>query len=545
MNDDNFEILISATLDEDKSIKNINKSIKNIQNKALNYKINVDTSAISNTKDILKNFENIIVKTNEKAAFVTSKLSKQGDESLRSLYKRVEDINKAIKETGRKATVTTSLGDDGKIKSAVLQYTDATGKMITERMKWKTELKKIFETDDQGKKIEKNVAIKSFATDSITYKENMEKAHKATESILEKERSATAKILKNLNDSSIKILEGKAKIYKPERQDDIVREYGNLINKIEGIRNSKQKLDDQDKITVNNEIQRIERLITTYRNLEAQEARLNKLGVHQVGKIDSNVFKVNTDELRSYLANNKDIMNAINAKRLKPENFNITSRVVDQKTNDQIIRFTTEMKKSSGETVRYKMALDQLTGQIRMMEPAIVKVGAASDTFTAKFSKAMKSIPIWIGGMTAFYQTLHFFTNGVKYVNELNQALTQLAIVYGDTQEQAERYKDTLYQIGMQNGISTRELATGAVDIARQGLSKTATFERMMDIVKYAKISGLEFKDAVEIMTASVNSMDQTAEHVSDIYSYMGKQQQLVPMRLVKLCKELVVVLMH
>lgn len=45
---------------------------------------------------------------------------------------------------------------------------------------------------------------------------------------------------------------------------------------------------------------------------------------------------------------------------------------------------------------------------------------------------------------------------------------------------------------------------------------------RLEETIKYAKISGLEFQTAAELVTAATNSMDLSADRVVDVFAYLG-----------------------
>jgi len=129
---------------------------------------------------------------------------------------------------------------------------------------------------------------------------------------------------------------------------------------------------------------------------------------------------------------------------------------------------------------------------------------------------------IWMAASTVFYQTFGFFKEGLQFVNEYNKSLTELSIVYMKTQEQIEGLGEKIHDLSIQMGIATQEVAKGAVEFARQGLSQEDTFRRMETAIKYAKISNLDFNTSARILTATVNSMGVSAEHAADIFSFLG-----------------------
>lgn len=70
--------------------------------------------------------------------------------------------------------------------------------------------------------------------------------------------------------------------------------------------------------------------------------------------------------------------------------------------------------------------------------------------------------------------------------------------------------------------VSSVDVASAAVEFWRQGLSENEVNERLISTTRYAKISGLEFREAAELVTAATNSMGLSADKVVDVYAYLG-----------------------
>ena len=138
------------------------------------------------------------------------------------------------------------------------------------------------------------------------------------------------------------------------------------------------------------------------------------------------------------------------------------------------------------------------------------------------FKTAMEKFSIWMASGTILFQSWHFLKDGIAYVNEYNKALTELSVVYMQTQNQVEKLGEKLHNLSIEMGVSTQEVAKGAVEFARQGLSEAESIKRMETAMKYAKISNLDFSTSARILTATVNSMGISAERAADVFSYMG-----------------------
>lgn len=145
-----------------------------------------------------------------------------------------------------------------------------------------------------------------------------------------------------------------------------------------------------------------------------------------------------------------------------------------------------------------------------------VSLGKAFETALSKFA-------IWIGASTLFMQALRFFQDGIRYVNELNKVLTEISIVTGQTQAQVALLAKEYQQLAKQMGVTTEDIARGAVEFYRQGLSQQEVMERLRVTTMAAKISAQDFKTTAELLTATVNSMNVSIERASDVFAYLGK----------------------
>jgi len=143
-------------------------------------------------------------------------------------------------------------------------------------------------------------------------------------------------------------------------------------------------------------------------------------------------------------------------------------------------------------------------------------------SFAEMIGVATKKIAIWGIGTTLIYDTLRIIKSGISYVVDLDNAMNQLRIVMNLSNEQAIELGQNYNALAKEMSVTTTEIAKAAVEFARQGLSLEQMDDRLRNTIKYAKISGMEFQEAAEIITASVNSMGVETQRAIDIFSYMG-----------------------
>ena len=70
--------------------------------------------------------------------------------------------------------------------------------------------------------------------------------------------------------------------------------------------------------------------------------------------------------------------------------------------------------------------------------------------------------------------------------------------------------------------VASTEIATAAVEFWRQGLPEDEVNSRLKSTIQYAKISGLEFDEAAELITAATNTMEISAKRAADVFAYLG-----------------------
>ena len=114
------------------------------------------------------------------------------------------------------------------------------------------------------------------------------------------------------------------------------------------------------------------------------------------------------------------------------------------------------------------------------------------------------------------------FRSSVNYVMKLDNSLNQIRIVTNATQTEINKLAVSYNNLAKQMSVSTKDIATTAVDLFRQGLQGIDVEERMGAIIKYAKISSISLDKSNKILTATMNATGESAQKVIDIFSYLG-----------------------
>ncbi len=204
--------------------------------------------------------------------------------------------------------------------------------------------------------------------------------------------------------------------------------------------------------------------------------------------------------------------------------------------NDVTGQWTATITENAKQNLVLKGVLDQSTGGLYRQKEALTQVRNVNLGFMEQLKVAITRIPIWMIGMTAFYQTLRFFTNGVKYVNDLNKALTEISIVTGQSQTQVSALGMEYQRLAKDMAVTTKEITQASVTFYRQGLSQAEVMERVRVATQYAKVANVDFAQSSEILTATVNSMGISIQRASDVMTYLG-EFKLPPSTVMYWCK--------
>lgn len=128
----------------------------------------------------------------------------------------------------------------------------------------------------------------------------------------------------------------------------------------------------------------------------------------------------------------------------------------------------------------------------------------------------------WIATMVVMRGLKNMWDGMVKYAKSYYDAMNEIRIVTGYTEEQAEHLGASYRALAADMSVSSQEIAKAAVEYWRQGLDESQVNERLKYTTVYAKISSMDFKEAAELMTAATNSMGIAADRVADVWAYLG-----------------------
>ena len=128
----------------------------------------------------------------------------------------------------------------------------------------------------------------------------------------------------------------------------------------------------------------------------------------------------------------------------------------------------------------------------------------------------MAATMLVLRGLTSIWR------NATGFAQQYYDKLNEIRIVTGKSQQQANQLGTSYRNLAKNMKVSATEVAVAATEFWRQGLDEQQVNERLVATTQYAKISAMEFEDAAEVITAATNTMGVSAQHVVDIFAYLG-----------------------
>lgn len=162
---------------------------------------------------------------------------------------------------------------------------------------------------------------------------------------------------------------------------------------------------------------------------------------------------------------------------------------IQKDASDAIRKFKSEMKAAGYEGGN---AFTYLEGKIK--------------AFTTYFAAAQLSTGL-----------ISSITKAKDTVVDLNKAMTDLQIVTGDNDEQAEKLMKTYNGLARELGSTTASVASGAQDWLRQGYSLSETNELLKDSMSLSIMGNMDAEEATTSLTAALKGYQLQVDQASSV----------------------------
>ena len=201
-----------------------------------------------------------------------------------------------------------------------------------------------------------------------------------------------------------------------------------------------------------------------------------------------------------------------------------------------------KLQEAQAEMVKLKNELAQLRGPAGEAGNAIKGVGDASEEAKEKFEDAGASaqkfaaaqekladikfaIKNWFGFNEVINLTKNAVRNMITQIRELDDVMTQIAIVTDMTQQELWDQMDTYSAMAQQYGASIKGVYEVSQLYYQQGLQTAEVMNLTEETLKMAKIANLDYAEATDYMTVALRGFKlemSNAQQVTDVYSALA-----------------------
>lgn len=109
------------------------------------------------------------------------------------------------------------------------------------------------------------------------------------------------------------------------------------------------------------------------------------------------------------------------------------------------------------------------------------------------------------------------FTNLIKSTMEVEKALTDVNVIANTSSKELKKFGNELFNIAKDTNQAFSTVTTAAIELSRQGLGLQETLKRTKDAMILTQLSGLSANDAIETLSATINSFNKELITSTDI----------------------------
>ena len=269
-----------------------------------------------------------------------------------------------------------------------------------------------------------------------------------------------------------------------------------------------------------NDMSQMSRAIDDASKMEREYGRAIKMRMNEAHAVALQINKSIDDEKRKSAVLEEQI--ELFKRRQEIQAKNIETRYKDTYDVEALAKYRQELQKLDAtdpkiqsNMKRMRVNLAEINAEARNGQISMQSLGQSALGTVQKFAM-FAGVSLTISG---FFNEIR---KGVGYISELDASFTEIGIVLGKSQSEVSKLGVEYAKLATDMKVTTTSVADAAVAFYRQGLNEAETMERMETAVKYAKISNTDFTSSVQILTATVNSMNIDIDRASDVFSGLG-----------------------
>lgn len=157
------------------------------------------------------------------------------------------------------------------------------------------------------------------------------------------------------------------------------------------------------------------------------------------------------------------------------------------------------------------------------------KLGNSSIETSAKLNKQEASLGKAVKSLFTFGQAWNLgkklYSEAVKTIQEMDQALTGMAMVTNMNREQTDALIPRIQSLAKETSTAMTEVANLITEYTKQGRSLEESFILAEETAKAAKIAGISAAESIKYMTSAINGFNLAAAdatRVSDVFANLA-----------------------
>jgi TP901 family phage tail tape measure protein len=209
-----------------------------------------------------------------------------------------------------------------------------------------------------------------------------------------------------------------------------------------------------------------------------------------------------------------------------------TKTIASQTSIDGVLKaasiqktYTDEIGKTTVATTQFKAATDKteesLKTTVRTTDDTSKATVTLGDTWLGTMGNVIARTIQWSLALGLVYGSLRALQDGVKYVIDLNTAMTTTQMITGKTSEQIQGLYQNYQQLAQQLGVTTLEVGQASDGWLRQGKSAEDAAKLTTASVMLSKLAVTDTATATQSLTAILNGFGMSADDATSVMDKM------------------------
>lgn len=197
--------------------------------------------------------------------------------------------------------------------------------------------------------------------------------------------------------------------------------------------------------------------------------------------------------------------------------------VLTPETNRELDNYIKNVNALSATTPNVRNQMKNLDMTFRELGTQVKSSSSHVAGFGEQMGVALKRIPVWMAGMTAFYAPLRGLRNATEQVIMLDTQMTELRRVMDATPVTYNNLLQDSIALSTELGNRVKDVNQAMVDFARQGYDPDTLIDLTGIATIASNISHLETTDAMSSLTAGMKAFNIEAEDSIEIIDRLNE----------------------